>query len=99
MQAHNIRLIDNAYDLEIAKELLERFISQKIAFIEDRIMDTDPNDDVGRNQLTLRISDLKAERRSLDLLIEEHDGEHVAMHIGCTVVMSIKKIERNQSGL
>jgi len=95
MQAHNIRLIDNIYDLEIAKQLLERFIAQKIAFIEDRIKDTDLNDAVEHDQLRLRISDLKAERRSLDLLIEEHDGEHVQMHIGCTVVMSIKKIEKN----
>jgi hypothetical protein len=41
----------------------------------------------------LRISDLNSESRSLDLLIEEHDGEHVEMEIGCTIVMSIKKIE------
>jgi hypothetical protein len=94
MQAHNIRLIDNSYNLEIAKQLLDRFISQKISFIEDRIHETDLNDDDEINQLELRISDLKAERRSLDLLIQEHDGEHVEMEIGCTIVMSIKKIEK-----
>lgn len=93
MQAHNIRFIDNAYDLEIAKQLLDRLISQKIAFIEDQINKTNPNDSNEINQLKLRISDLKAETRSLDLLIEEHDGEHVEMEIGCTIVMSIKQIE------
>lgn len=89
MQAHNIRLIDNSYDLEIAKELLERFISQKIAFIEDRMLDAHVTEE-DRSELQVRINDLKAERRSLDLLIEEHDGEHVEMQIGCTIVMSIK---------
>jgi len=93
MQTHHIRLIDSSYDFEIAKQLLDRFISQKIVFIEDRINETDPNDDDELNQLKLRISDLKSECRSLDLLIEEHDGEHVEMEIGCTIVMSIKKIE------
>jgi len=93
METHHIRLIDNSYDLEIAQQLLDKFISQKIAFIEDRINETDPNDDDELNQLKLRISDLNYESRSLDLLIEEHDGEHVEMEIGCTIVMSIKKIE------
>ena len=58
MQTHHIRLIDNSYDLEIAQQLLGRFISQKIAFIEDRINETDPNDEL--NQLKLRISDLNS---------------------------------------
>jgi len=93
MQSHNIRLIDHSYDLEIAKKLLDRFIFQKIEFIEDRISETDPNDMDEINDLKLRISDLNAELRSLDLLIQEHDGEHVEMEIGCTIVMSIKKIK------
>lgn len=94
MQTHKIRLIDNSYDLLIADELLDRFISQKLSFIEDRINETDPNDLDEINQLKSRISDLKAERRTLDLFIQEHDGEHVEMEIGCTIVMSIKKIEK-----
>lgn len=93
MQAHHIRLIDSSYDLEIAKQLLDRFISQKIDFIEDRINATDLNDHDEIAQLKLRISELKSERRSLDLLIQEHDGELVQMEIGCTIVVSIKKIE------
>lgn len=92
MEAHNIRFIDNSYDLEIAKQLLDRLISQKIAFIEDRIDETDSKEVDELNQLKLRISDLKAERRTLDLFIQEHDGENVEMEIGCTIVMSIKKI-------
>ncbi|TXD80630.1 hypothetical protein ESY86_20365 [Subsaximicrobium wynnwilliamsii] len=93
MQTHHIRFIDNSYDLEIAEQLLSRIISQKIAFLEDRIKETDPDDEDELNQLKLRISDLNAECRSLDLLIKEHDGEYVEMEIGCTIVMSIKKIE------
>jgi hypothetical protein len=92
MQVHNIRLIDNSYDLEIAKQLLDRLMSQKIAFMEDRINELDSNKVDEINQLKLRISDLKAECRTLDLFIEEHDGEHVEMEIGCTIVMSIKKV-------
>lgn len=92
MQAHNIRLIDNSYDLDIAKQLLEKFISQKIDFIKDRINETDPNDVQERDALNVRLSDLKTERRTLDILFEEHDGEHVEMEIGCTIVMSIKKV-------
>jgi hypothetical protein len=93
MQTHKIRLIDSSYDLLIADKLLDRFISQKMSFIEDRMNETDPNDIDDINQLKLRISDLKAERRTLDLFIQEHDGENVEMEIGCTIVMSIKKIE------
>jgi hypothetical protein len=92
MQMHHIRFIDNSYDLEIAQQLLGRIIFQKMAFIEDRINETNPNDDDELNQLKTRISDLNSECRSLDLLIEEHDGEHVEMKIGCTIVMSINKI-------
>jgi hypothetical protein len=93
MQTHKIRLIDSSYDLLIADKLLDRFISQKMSFIEDRMNETDPNDIDDINQLKLRISDLKAERRTLDLFIQEHDGENVEMEIGCTIVMAIKKIE------
>lgn len=91
MLAHNIRFIDSSYDLGSARELLYGLIAQKIRFIENRI-DEIPDDAAEIGQLRTRISDLKAERRSLDLLIEEHDGEHVEMEIGCTIVMSIKKI-------
>jgi hypothetical protein len=64
-----------------------------MAFIKDRINETDPNDDDELNQLKTKISDLNSECRSLDLLIEEHDGEHVEMEKSCTIVMSIKKIK------
>ncbi|PKG41641.1 hypothetical protein [Psychroflexus sp. MES1-P1E] len=93
MQTHHIRLIDNSYDLEIAQQLLGRIIFQKMAFIKDRINETDPNDYDELDQLKTRISDLNSECRSLDLLNEEHDGEHVEMEISCTIVMSIKKIK------
>lgn len=92
-RVHKIRLIDNSYDLEIAEQLLGRFISQKIAFIEDRIKETDPNHKDELNQLKLRIDDLKAEKRSLNLFIEEFDKENIEMEIGCTIVMSAKNIE------
>lgn len=93
METHNIRLIDNTYDLDIAKQLLEGFLAQKVAFIEDRIQETDPANQTELNQLKARITDLKAESRSLDLYFEEHDGENVEMEIGCTIVMSIKNME------
>ncbi len=93
MRVHKIRLIDNTYDLDIAKELLDRFLSEKMAFIEDRINETNPNDTEEIDQLKLRISDLKGEMRSLNLFFEEYDGENVEMEIGSTIVMSIKDIE------
>jgi len=93
MQVHNIRLIDNTYDLNVADQLLKKFINAKIAFINDQIKATDPKDKDEIKQLELRIQDLKAETRSLDLFIEENDVENVEMEIGATIVMSIKKIE------
>jgi len=93
MQVHNIRLIDNTYDLNVADQLLKKFINAKIAFINDQIKATDPKDKDEIKQLELRIKDLKAETRSLDLFIEENDVENVEMEIGATIVMSIKKIE------
>lgn len=93
MQVHNIRLIDNTYDLDVADQLLKKFIDAKIAFINDRINETDPSDKEEIRQLELRIKDLKAETRSLDLFIEDNDVENVEMEIGATIVMSIKNIE------
>lgn len=93
MQVHNIRLIDNTYDLDSADQLLKKFIGAKIAFINDRINETDPNDKDEIEQLELRIKDLKAETRSLDLFIEDNDVENVEMEIGATIVMSIKNVE------
>ncbi len=93
MHVHNIRLIDGTYDLEIANQLLKKFIAAKIAFIENQIEKADTNDTDEINQLKSRLVDLKAETRSLDLFVEEHDGENVEMEIGCTIVMSIKNIQ------
>jgi hypothetical protein len=90
MKVHNIRLIDNTYDVEIAYQLLKRFIETKIAFIKDRINETDLNNEDEINQLESRIKDLKAETRSLELFIENYDGEHADMEIGSTIVMSVK---------
>lgn len=92
MLVHNLRLIDNSYDFDIARELLNGLISQKIMFIENMINETNRDDQEEMKQMRIRSSDLRTERRSLDLLIEEHQGEHVEMEIGCTIVMSIKKI-------
>jgi phosphatidate phosphatase PAH1 len=65
-----------------------------MSFLKDRINETDPNDLDKNNQLKLRISDLKAERRTLELFIQEHDGKYVEMEIDCTIAMSMKKIEK-----
>ena len=93
MQVHKIRLIDNTYDLDIADQLLKKFIDAKIDFINDRIKETDPNQKGEIMDLELRIKDLKAESRSLDLFIEENDVENVEMEIGATIAMSIKNLE------
>lgn len=93
MNVHKIRLIDNSYDLEIANQLLKRFIEAKIAFIQDRIKETDPSDNEAIHRLELRIRDLKAETRSLDLFFADYEGENVEMEIGSTIVMSIKHLE------
>ncbi|MEX0996890.1 MAG: hypothetical protein WDZ45_07565 [Flavobacteriaceae bacterium] len=96
MNVHKIRLIDNTYDLLIADELLKKFIAAKIAFIENRIKETDATHKGEINELKSRIKDLIAESRSLDLFFEEHDGENVEMEIGCTIVMSVKDNESKQ---
>ena len=91
MTVHKIRLIDNTYDLKVSNQLLSKFIAAKIEFIEDQIRETDPENKEVISQLNLRIDDLKAESRSLDLFIENYDGENVEMEIGSTIVMSIKE--------
>lgn len=62
-------------------------------FIEDLLNDSDPLDSANRINLEGRMEDLKAEKRSLELLMEQHDGEHVEMEIGCTMVMSLRRTE------
>jgi hypothetical protein len=93
MQTHKIRLIDNTYSLDIANELLKKLILAKIDFLEDRIKQLDVNDTEEINQHKARIEDLKAEARTLDLFIEEYDGENVEMEIGSTIIMSMKNVE------
>lgn len=93
MQSHNIRLIDNTYDLDIARQLLDGLLTQKITFVKNMIRTIDPVDVVEMSQLESRLEELKAEKRSLDILLEEFDGEHAEMEIGCTVVMSVRKLD------
>lgn len=92
MQTHKIRFIDNSYELGNANELLNRLILQKIDFIKDQILETE--DVTEMNQLKQRIIDLKAESRSLDLFIQEFEGEKVEMEIGCTIIMAIKQSDK-----
>jgi hypothetical protein len=91
MTVHKIRLIDNTYDLKIANQLMSKFIETKIEFIEECIKETAVENTKEISQLKSRIEDLKAEYRSLDLFVENYDGENVEMEIGSTIVMSIKE--------
>ena len=93
MKSHNIRLIDNTYDLDIARQLVEGPLDQKMRFIEQLLNDSDPLDVMTKVNLEGRLEDLKAEKRSLELLMDEYDGEHVEMEIACTMVMSLKRLE------
>ena len=70
---------------------MSKFIETKIEFIEECIKETAVENTKEISQLKSRIEDLKAEYRSLDLFVENYDGENVEMEIGSTIVMSIKE--------
>jgi hypothetical protein len=90
MQSHNIRLIDNTYDLDTARQLIDVLMEQKIKFVEELTQNADI---LEKAKLSNRLDELKAEKRSLDIMFEEYDGEHAEMQIGCTVMMAARKLE------
>jgi len=92
MSVHKIRLIDHTYDLETAQQLLKKFIDAKIAFINERIEAINSDQQAEIDLLTSRLKELKAEQRTLDIFMEDFEGEHVEAEIGSTIVISIKNL-------
>ncbi|NVK75093.1 MAG: hypothetical protein HWE24_16610 [Oceanospirillaceae bacterium] len=91
MKNYQFRLIDNAYNSEDASELLMALVAEKIRFLKEKISRLEDNSE--QAQYEQRISELKAELRTLDLMLDEYDGEEVDFGIRCSVQMTVKTPE------
>lgn len=91
MRTHSLKLIDNTYELEIASRLVDQLFESKIRFVEDQINSVKGPMEV--IQLESRLEELKVEKRSIDILFDDYDGEHAISDISCKVMMNVRKVE------
>ena len=94
MQKHQIKLIDNTYSEEEAKELLLALINDKIKFLNQRIFSLKERFGADTYKLERRVAELKDERQQLLTQFEKIKGMDCSIEIDCHVHMKIHERER-----
>ncbi|KAB2810057.1 hypothetical protein [Phaeocystidibacter luteus] len=90
MKNYQFRLIDSTYSSEDASELLMALVSEKIRFLNEKISTLETGSEQKTHHLETRIRELKSELRTLELMLDEYDGEEADFGIRCSVQMSVK---------
>ena len=82
MSNYNLKLIDNTYSPEDAKEVLSSLISDKIKFLNLQIFSKSERFGEDTAHLENRVKYLEEERERLFKLIERatEDGKHLSIH-------------------
>ncbi len=93
MKTHQIRLIDSTYGADDAREVLGSLLNDKIKFLNHKIFSMQERYGSNTEHMNKRIEELRQEKRDLELLFEEHEGEHIDFEIGCTLVIQLRKAE------
>ncbi len=93
MKTHKIRLIDSTYGADSAREVLNTLLNDKIKFLNHKIFSMEERFGADTDHMKNRIEELRQEKRDLELLFEEFDGEQIDFEIGCTLVVQVKKAE------
>lgn len=94
MEKHQIKLIDNTYNKEEAKELLLALINDKIKFLKRRIFSLRERIGGDTHKLERRVSELKQEKNRLLLEFEQLKSMDCSIEIDCHVHLKIHEQER-----
>lgn len=90
MQNYQFRLIDSNYGAQEANEVLTSLIQDKIRFLNQKCFSLEERFGSDTAHLKKRIKELQAEKRTLDLILEEFDRDEAEFQISCTVQMVVR---------
>lgn len=90
MASYDLKLIDNTYSAEDAKEVLSSLINDKIKFLNLQIFSNGERFGEDTEHLENRVKSLQAEREKLFTLIEQaaKDGKSLSIHCDVQVKTS-----------
>lgn len=89
MKSHQFKLIDSTYDVDGAREVLTTLISNKINFIKKHMLSIEERFGSDSSHFEKRIQKLREEKRSLELFLENYEGEEVSLDVSCTASLRV----------
>ncbi len=93
MKDHQIKLIDNKYNQEEARDLLMALINDKIKFLQLKIFSIHERFGTDTTHLEKRIAELKEEKNQLLLKLGKLKDKACIIDIDCSVNLKIEKEE------
>jgi len=94
MEYHQFKLIDSTYDVDGAREVISSLVSHKINHIQKHILSVEERFGEDTSHFKKRIQKLQEEKRSLELFLENYEGENVMLDVSC--MASVRKPEPDQ---
>ncbi len=89
MKNHKIKLIDNTYSKEEAKDLLLALLNDKIKFLQMKIFSLQERLGADTQHLEKRVNELKQEKTQLLSKIKELGEKEYAVDIDCHVYLKV----------
>jgi hypothetical protein len=89
MKNHKIKLIDNTYSKEEAKDLLLALLNDKIKFLQMKIFSLQERMGADTHHLEKRVDELKEEKTQLLSKIKELGEKEYAVDIDCHVYLKV----------
>lgn len=91
MSNYNFKLVDNTYFINDGKDILISLIDDKIKFLNRQISSLREQFNGGTERLERRIEELKFERKELNHLLDQFQGDDAWVEIDCQVKLKIKE--------
>lgn len=90
MNAHQIKLIDNTYQAEEARELVLALINDKIKFLQHKIFSMKERFGADTTRMEQRVAELKEEKKQFLLAIDALEDKQSSFDIKCEVMLKAK---------
>ena len=94
MKEHQVKLIDNTYGRDEARDLLLALINDKIRFLKQRIFSLEERIGCNTDNLEKRVHELKQEKYRLVQEFEKLEKLDCSVEIDCHVHLKIHDEER-----
>jgi len=93
MNNHEIKLIDNSYSKDEAKDLLLALINDKIKFLQMKIFSLQERMGADTHHLEKRVAELKEEKNQLQIKLKELGEKNYVVDIDCYVQLKVHQEE------